>query len=46
LTEEMKKYEAYAALRAARTDVRLIGNRLKKSKEEKKEEGGAAAGDA
>jgi large subunit ribosomal protein L13e len=45
LTEEMKSFEGYAALRAARTDVRLVGNRLKKSKEEKKKED-APAGDA
>jgi large subunit ribosomal protein L13e len=37
LTEELKSGKAYAKLRAARSDARLVGIRLKKSKEEKKE---------
>eukprot|EP01041_Mallomonas_annulata_P009709 gene9709-20188_t len=32
LTEEMKSFKAYAALRAARTEASLVGIRLKKSK--------------
>ena len=34
----MKAAKGYGSLRAARNDVKLIGARLKKSKEEKKEE--------
>eukprot|EP01036_Dinobryon_divergens_P033418 gene33418-43198_t len=38
LTDELKAAKGYGSLRAARNDVKLIGARLKKSKEEKKEE--------
>ena len=38
VTEEMKAFRGYAALRAARADAKLVGIRWKKSKEEKKEE--------
>ena len=36
--QELKAAKGYGSLRAARNDVKLIGARLKKSKEEKKEE--------
>jgi len=37
ITSEMKEFKAFATLRGARNDARLLGIRLKKSKEEKKE---------
>ena len=36
--KELKQGKGYAALRLARADAKLVGIRLKKSKEEKKEE--------
>lgn len=33
--QEMKGFNAYASLRAARSDARLVGIRLKKAKEAK-----------
>jgi large subunit ribosomal protein L13e len=38
ITDEMKAAKGYAALRAARSDSRLVGIRLKQAKVEKKEE--------
>ena len=51
ITAEMTSFNAHATLRNARNDARMMGIRLKKSKEEKKEEAPAvkkdeAAGDA
>lgn len=43
LTEEMKSFKAYAALRAARTEAALVGIRLKKAKGGDKKDDGAAA---
>ena len=40
----MKAFRAYAALRAARTAQKLVGIRLKKSKEEKKPAADALVG--
>jgi len=46
LNEDVKESKAYRTLRAARNDARLVGIRLKKSKEEKDEKKPAAsAGD-
>ena len=44
VTDELKGLKAYAALRKARADSKLVGIRLKKSKEEKKPAAAAAAG--
>jgi hypothetical protein len=46
LTEEIKSFKAHATLRDARNTARMVGIRLKKSKEEKKEEKPAAGGAA
>jgi len=46
LTEEIKSFKAHASLRDARNTARMVGIRLKKSKEEKKEEKPAAGGKA
>lgn len=51
ITAEMTSFNAHAALRNARNDARMVGIRLKKSKEEKKDEPAAVskkddAGDA
>lgn len=43
LTAEMTAFKAHAALRVARNDARMVGIRLKKSKEEKKDDAPKAA---
>lgn len=46
LDENLKSFNGYRALRAARNDARLVGIRLKQSKTEKEEKKGGAAGNA
>ena len=46
ITAEMTSFKAHAALRNARNDARMVGIRLKKSKEEKKDAPAAAGGGA
>ena len=43
ITPELKEFKAYATLRKARSDAKLVGIRLKKSKESKDEKPAAAA---
>lgn len=38
LTDELKEFKAYGALRTARSDARLVGIRLKQKNAEKKDE--------
>lgn len=45
LNDEMKEFRAYASLRQARSDARLVGIRAKQAAAEKKEDKPAAAGD-
>jgi len=44
LTEELKGFKAHATLRNARNEARMVGIRLKQSKEEKKDEKPVAGG--
>lgn len=44
--QNLKSFNGYRALRAARNDARLVGIRLKQSKTEKEEKKGGAAGNA
>lgn len=43
VTDELKGFKAYATLRKARADAKLVGIRLKKSKESKDEKPAAPA---